>query len=107
MRDVRLLELLEGQWNRASLVQMEALGFTRDDVNHRVSTGRLRAVHEGVFAGRPFLDDQRGRWMAATLTAPESYLSHASSAALHEVVYDAPERLLALAPPPRTSVVSA
>jgi hypothetical protein len=83
MRDVRLLELLEGQWNRASLAQMEALGFTRDDVNHRVSTGRLRAVHEGVFAGRPFLDDQRGRWMAATLTAPESYLSHASSAALH------------------------
>jgi hypothetical protein len=83
MRDVRLLELLESQWNRASLAQLEALGFTRDDVNHRVSTGRLRAVQEGVFAGRPFLDDQRGRWMAATLTAPESYLSHASSAALH------------------------
>jgi hypothetical protein len=83
MRDVRLLELLETQWNRASLVQIEALGFTRDDVNHRVATGRLRAVHEGVFAGRPFLDDQRGRWMAATLTAPGTCLSHASSAALH------------------------
>jgi hypothetical protein len=83
MRDVRLFELLEGQWNRASLEQIEALGFTRDDVNYRVETGRLRAVHEGVFAGRPFLDDQRGRWMAATLTALETYLSHASSAALH------------------------
>jgi hypothetical protein len=83
MRDVRLLELLERQWNRASLAQIEGLGFTRDDVNYRVETGRLRAVHEGVFAGRPFLDDQRGRWMAATLTAPETYLSHASSAALH------------------------
>jgi hypothetical protein len=83
MLDVHLLELLERQWNRASLSQIEALGLTRDDVNHRVSTGRLRAVHQGVFAGRPFLDDQRGRWMAATLTAPESYLSHASSAALH------------------------
>jgi hypothetical protein len=83
MRDVRLFELLERQWNRASLAQFEALGFTRDDVNYRVETGRLRAVHEGVFAGRPFLDDQHGRWIAATLTAPGTCLSHASSAALH------------------------
>jgi hypothetical protein len=83
MLDVRLLDLLERQWNRASLAQIEALGFSPGDVAYRVATGRLRAVHEGVFAGRPFLDDQRGRWMAATLTAPESYLSHASSAALH------------------------
>jgi hypothetical protein len=29
MRDVRLFELLERQWNRASLAQIEALGFTR------------------------------------------------------------------------------
>jgi hypothetical protein len=78
-----LLELLEGQWNRASLGQIEALGFTRMDISRRVAAGRLRAVHEAVFAGRPFFDDQRGRWMAATLTAPETYLSHASSAALH------------------------
>jgi hypothetical protein len=83
MRDVRLLELLEAQWNRASLAQLEALGFTRGAVNERVARGRLRAVHQGVVAGRPFLDDERGRWMAATLTAPHSYLSHASSAALH------------------------
>jgi hypothetical protein len=83
MLDVRLVELLETQWNRASLAQIEALGFSRVDVKYRVETGRLRAVHQGVFAGRPFLDDQRGRWMAAILTAPETYLSHASSAALH------------------------
>jgi hypothetical protein len=83
MRDVHLFELLESQWNRASLAQIEGLGFTRDDVNYRVETGRLRAVHEGVFAGRPFFDDERGRWMAATLTAPGTCLSHASSAALH------------------------
>lgn len=83
MRDVRLLELLEGQWNRASLTQIEALGYTRLDMSRWVAAGRLRAVHEGVFAGRPFLDDERGRWMAATLTAPGTCLSHASSAALH------------------------
>jgi Protein of unknown function (DUF559) len=83
MLDVRLLDLLERQWNRVSLVQLQALGFSRVDVQYRVATGRLRAVHQGVFAGRPFLDDQRGRWMAATLTAPETFLSHASSAALH------------------------
>jgi hypothetical protein len=78
-----LLELFERQWNRANLAQLEALGFTRGDVAYRVATGRLRAVHQAVFAGRPFIDDQRGRWMAATLTAPETYLSHGSSAALH------------------------
>jgi hypothetical protein len=83
MRDVRLLELLERQWNRVTLAQLEALGFTRRDVNYRVETGRLRAVHRGVFAGRPLIDDPRGRWMAATLTAPETYLSHASSGALN------------------------
>jgi hypothetical protein len=83
MRDVRLLELLEQQWNRVSLTQMQALGYTRREVSDRVLAGRLRAVHQGVFAGRPFLEDPRGRWMAATLTAPESYLSHGSSAALH------------------------
>jgi uncharacterized protein DUF559 len=83
MRDVRLLELLERQWNRVSLAQLEALGFTRGDVTYRVATGRLRAVHQAVFAGRPLIEDEHGRWMAATLTAPETYLSHASSAALH------------------------
>jgi hypothetical protein len=83
MLDVRLFELLESQWNRASLAQIEALGLSQGDVAYRVATGRLRAVHEGVFAGRPFLDDERGRWMAATLTAPGTCLSHASSAALH------------------------
>jgi hypothetical protein len=83
MLDVRVLELLERQWNRVSLVQLQALGLSPGDVAYRVANGRLVTVHEGVFAGRPFLDDQRGRWMAATLTAPETYLSHASSAALH------------------------
>jgi hypothetical protein len=83
MLDVRLFDLLESQWNRASLAQIEALGLSQGDVAYRVATGRLRAVHEGVFAGRPFLDDQHGRWMAATLTAPGTCLSHASSAALH------------------------
>jgi hypothetical protein len=83
VKDVRLLELLERQFNRASLVQLEALGLSRGDVSYRVVTGQLRAVHQGVVAGRPFIDDPRGRWMAATLTAPETYLSHASSAALH------------------------
>jgi hypothetical protein len=83
MWDVRLLELLEKQWNRVSLRQIEALGYTRSDVSRWVAAGRVRAVHEGVFAARPFFEDERGRWMAATLTAPGTCLSHASSAALH------------------------
>lgn len=49
---------------------------------HRVSAGRLVAVEEGVFAIAPVLEhDDWGRWMAATLTAPGTTLSHESAAA--------------------------
>src|SRR5687767_6492794 len=81
MIDVRVAELAARQHSRFSLSQLEALGVTREAVRHRVEAGRWVLVHEAVFAIAPVLDDERGRWMAAALTAPGSVLSHASAGA--------------------------
>lgn len=82
MRDVRLAELAARQCNRVSRVQLLALGFSQKAITHRLRHGRLFPVEEGVFALAPPLDhDELGKWMGATLTAPESFLSHASGAA--------------------------
>ena len=38
-------------------------------------------VEQGVFAVPPLLEyDEWGKWMGATLTAPETFLSHMSAA---------------------------
>ncbi len=61
---------------------MLALGYSQMAITHRLRSGRLFQVEQGVFALAPPLDhDEWGAWMAATLTSPESLLSHISSAA--------------------------
>ena len=80
MRDARLAAVAGRQHNRIALEQLVALGLSRHAIAHRVETGRLVHVHDGVFAVAPVLDDPRGGWMAATLTAPGTELSHASAA---------------------------
>ena len=81
MVDVRVAELAARQHNRFSRRQLDELGVTDRQIRHRLSRGRWVSVHEAVFAIAPVLDDERGRWMAATLTEPGSVLSHASSGA--------------------------
>lgn len=82
MRDVQAIRLAGSQFNRISREQLAALGVSRNAIEHRVTTGRLVIVEQGVFAFAPVLaDDEWGRWMGATLTAPGSVLSHASAAA--------------------------
>jgi len=63
--------------------QLQALGYGRHAIRHRISTGRLRPVFRGVYAvGRSGLS-RRGRWMAAVLACgPGAVLSHDSAAAL-------------------------
>jgi hypothetical protein len=60
-----------------------ALGFTEKGVRHRIQTGRLHAVHRGVYAvGRRELG-REGRWMAAVRACGSgACLSHRSAAAL-------------------------
>ena len=81
MRDARVAQLAGRQFNRVSRDQLVALGLSKSAIAHRVAAGRLVTVEEGVFAVAPVLEhDEWGRWMAATLTAPRSVLSHASAA---------------------------
>ena len=81
MRDVHVAELAGRQFNRVSRAQLTALGLSKDAIAHRVASGRLVIVEEGVLAVPPVLDhDPWGRWMAATLTQPGSLLSRVSAA---------------------------
>ncbi len=77
-----MVELAGEQFNRVSRGQLRDLGLSEAAIAHRVAIGRLVAVEQGVFAVAPVLKhDNWGRWMAATLTAPGSVLSHSSAAA--------------------------
>jgi very-short-patch-repair endonuclease len=79
--DVRLVELAERQHRCVARWQLLTLGYTDDAIVHRLAERRLVTVFDGVYAVAPLGDDRRTRWMAATLTTPESVLSHASAGA--------------------------
>jgi Protein of unknown function (DUF559) len=82
VRDVHIRELAQRQFNRVSRAQLLELGLSHHAIAHRVSSGELAAVEEGVYAFAPVIGhDSWGRWMGATLTAPGSALSHTSAAA--------------------------
>jgi very-short-patch-repair endonuclease len=74
-----LIKLASKQHRCVAWRQLRALGYSYEAVLHRVAAGRLVRVFDGVFAVAPLLDEQRTRWMAATLTTPDSVLSHASA----------------------------
>jgi hypothetical protein len=87
MWDVQIAELAGRQFNRVSRTQLSDLGLTRSAIDFLLATGKLVAVEEGVFAVAPVLPhDDWGRWMAATLTAPGSVLSHRSAAMAWELL---------------------
>lgn len=81
MSHVRVVELAARQHNRFSRRQVAELGFSDEAINHRLARGDWVAAHTSVFAIAPALDTDQARWMAATLTTPHSFLSHASAAA--------------------------
>jgi very-short-patch-repair endonuclease len=78
-----LAERQHGVVGRAQLIER---GWSADELEWRIRTGRLHRVHAGVYAvGRPSLP-REGRWMAALLaTRSESVLSHWSAAALWRI----------------------
>jgi Protein of unknown function (DUF559) len=81
MTYVRVIELAARQYNRFSWNQLVDLGIGGETVKHRLAAGDWVAVHDGVYGIAPVFDDDHGRWMAATLAAPGSVLSHASAGA--------------------------
>jgi hypothetical protein len=80
MWDETIAALAGSQFNRFSRAQLIAIECPGWIINHRLAAKRWIAVEEGVFAVAPVLDDPWGRWMGATLTAPDTYLSHWSAA---------------------------
>src|SRR5918999_5508606 len=81
--DVRLVELAGRQHRCVATRQLHALGYGDNAIAHRVAAGRLVQVFDGVYVVAPVGDDRRTRWMAATLTTPDSVLSHASAGAAY------------------------
>jgi very-short-patch-repair endonuclease len=69
--------------------QLEALGFSRRAIEHRVGSGRLHLVSRGVYAvGRRELRPH-GRWMAAVLVCGDgAMLSHRSAAELWSIGHE-------------------
>ena len=79
--DVRVRDLAGRQYDLVARWQLLAAGATSEMVRHWTKVGRWRVIHPGVYAlGHADLTRHQ-RWMAATLTAPDSVLSHASAAA--------------------------
>jgi very-short-patch-repair endonuclease len=79
--DVLLARLATRQEGVAGYAQLIALGHTRHEIAHLVSTARLIRVHQGVYAvGHRALSD-RGCMIAALLAAgPGGALSHRTAA---------------------------
>jgi very-short-patch-repair endonuclease len=76
----RLAQRQHGVITRRQLLE---LGLSTGAIKHRLATGRLHRVAQGVYAvGRPRLT-RYGRWMAAVLSCgPHAVLSHETAAAL-------------------------
>ncbi len=87
----KLARAQHGVLTRSELLR---LGFTAKGITHRVATGRLHPMTNGVYAvGRPDLTP-RGRWMAAVLACGDrAVLSHRSAAELWGIGYEEKGRI--------------
>ena len=56
-----------------------ALGLSERAVDRLIASRWLEVVESGVLAVSPVLEDNWGKWSGATLTAPSTFLSHASA----------------------------
>jgi hypothetical protein len=79
--DVRHRELARRQRDLVAIWQLVAAGWTHDAIWHRVHQDGWRRVHSGVYALTHSPLSREQRRMAATLTAPRSFLAFASAGA--------------------------
>jgi predicted transcriptional regulator of viral defense system len=87
-----LADLAGRQWGVVSRAQLTAMGLGRGAIDARLSAGRLRRIHRGVYAIGGAVLPREGRHLAAVLTCgPGAVLSHVSAAVHWELLtYDAP-----------------
>src|SRR3954447_12952137 len=79
--DVHLRKLAFKQHDVVAAWQLMAAGWSRAMVVHHVEQGGWRMIHRGVYAVSQAPLTRRQQWIAATLSTPDSVLSHASAAA--------------------------
>lgn len=79
--NVGLRKLAAGQHDIVAAWQLLAAGWSRKAIDHSVARWRWRVVHPGVYALTSSPLTRMQHWMAASLTAPETVLSHASAGA--------------------------
>lgn len=77
--DVHLRRLAAAQADVVAAWQLIAHGWTRKAIRHRARRAGWRVVHPGVYALTHGPLTPLQRWMAAALTAPDTYLSHLSA----------------------------
>src|SRR4051812_202702 len=79
--DVRLRELAARQRDLVAAWQLLRRGWTLRAIKHHAAHDGWRRIHSGVYAltQSPLTPEQRR--MAATLTAPDSFLCHLSAGA--------------------------
>jgi predicted transcriptional regulator of viral defense system len=88
-QDREIVELASTQHGVVTVGQVERLGLSGRALRHRVTSGRMRRVHRGVYAPWPLT--RHGRWTAALLAVGEgALLSHRSAAALWDICDDDP-----------------
>jgi very-short-patch-repair endonuclease len=81
--DAAIARLAGRQYGVVARFQLLAIGLTARMIDRRVATGRLHAIHRGVYAVGHKRIPQEGRWLAAVLACGDSaVLSHRSAAAL-------------------------
>src|SRR5213082_189283 len=81
--DPQLRKLASQQYDVVAAWQLRGLGLTSRMVEHRVQRHGWRVIHRGVYAVNHAPLTRHQLWMAASLTSPNSYLSHASAGALY------------------------
>jgi hypothetical protein len=90
--DVLLARLATRQSGVVGYAQLQSIGFSRNEVDYRVATGRLIRIHRGVYAvGHEDISD-RGRVIAGLLAAgPDAAASHRTAAALWKILPSMPQ----------------
>jgi predicted transcriptional regulator of viral defense system len=87
VREERIGQLALRQHGVVSFEQFKEMGFGKDAILKRETTGRLHRIHQGVYSLTPEVMTERGRFMAAVLACgSRAVLSHRSAAYLWGLV---------------------
>jgi very-short-patch-repair endonuclease len=82
-------DLVEEQHGVVARRQLIALGYSSKGIEHRLASGRLHRLHQGVYAVGRRQVGPNGRWMAAALACgPKAVLSYSSAAALWRIGFE-------------------